>query len=524
MNSIIKKLLNREFAATASRHYSSNKEVSTTKLYINGKFIESKTNDWIDLYNPATNEVISKVPKSTKDEMEYAVSSAKEAYKSWSKTSIIRRQQIMFNLQNIIKSNMKNIAENIVLEQGKTFPDAEGDVLRGLQVVEFACSMPGNMRGHTLCEVAKDMDIISYRVPLGVTAGICPFNFPAMVPLWTIPVAVTCGNTHIIKPSEQDPGACMMLMEMLSEAGLPPGVVNVIHGQHDAVNFIIDAPDIKTISFVGGDKAGKYIYEKGSKNGKRVQCNMGAKNHGVILPDADKENTIKQIVGAAFGAAGQRCMALSVAIFVGEAKKWLPDLKANAEKLKVNFGMVPGTDFGPVISPDSKKRICSLIESGAKEGAGILLDGRGLVVPGFEKGNFLGPTILTDVTTSMKCYTEEIFGPVLVTMCVDTLDDAIKIINQNPYGNGTGLFTRSGAAARKFTHGIEVGQIGINVPIPVPLPMFSFTGTKGSFVGDTHFYGLQGVHFFTQEKTVTQLWRESDVLSSDSAMSMPVMK
>ncbi|KAL1131922.1 hypothetical protein AAG570_011533 [Ranatra chinensis] len=490
--------------------------IPTTKLFINGKTVESQTTEWIDLYNPATNELVTRVPKSTKAEMDAAVSSAKEAFKSWSKTSILTRQQIMFKFQNIIRQNMKSLAENITLEQGKTLIDAEGDVLRGLQVVEHCCSIPTLQLGETLAGVAKDLDIVSYRVPLGVTAGITPFNFPAMVPLWTIPVAITCGNTHVIKPSERDPGACMMLVEMLQEAGCPPGVVNVIHGAHAAVDFICDHPDIKAISFVGSDTAGKYIYERGSKNGKRVQSNMGAKNHGVVMADANKENTLNQLVGAAFGAAGQRCMALSTAIFVGEANDWLPELKNRAQQLKVNAGNVPATDFGPVISPEAKKRIEELIQSGVDEGAKLLLDGRGLVVKGYEKGNFIGPTILTNVKPNMRCYKEEIFGPVLVCLSADTLDEAIEIINSNPYGNGTAIFTNNGATSRKF--------VGVNVPIPVPLPMFSFTGSRGSFRGDTHFYGKQGVHFYTQVKTVTQLWRDSDVTHSKAAVAMPVMQ
>lgn len=384
---------------------------------------------------------------------------------------------------------MKELAKNITLEQGKTLVDAEGDVHRGLQVVEHSCSIPSLQLGETLSGIAKDMDTLSYRVPLGVCSGICPFNFPAMIPLWMFPVALTCGNTYVIKPSERDPGACMMLVEMLMEAGAPKGVVNVIHGQHESVNFICDHPDIKAISFVGSDQAGKYIYERGSKNGKRVQSNMGAKNHGVIMPDANKEQTLNQLVGAAFGAAGQRCMALSTAVFVGEAQNWLPDLVDRAQKLKVNAGHEPGTDLGPVISPQAKQRICDLVESGVKDGAKLILDGRGIQVPGYEKGNFIGPTILTDVKPNMKCYTEEIFGPVLVTLAVDTLDDAINLINSNPYGNGTAIFTTNGATARKFTQDIDVGQVGVNVPIPVPLPMFSFTGSRGSFLGDANFYG-----------------------------------
>ncbi|CAG2059565.1 unnamed protein product [Timema podura] len=358
-----------------------------------------------------------------------------------------------------------------------------------------------------------------------VLTGITPFNFPAMIPLWMFPVATVLGNTSIIKPSERDPGACMMLLDMFNQAGAPPGVVNVIHGAHDAVNFICDHPDIKAISFVGSDQAGKYIYERGSRNGKRVQSNMGAKNHGVIMPDANKESTLNQLVGAAFGAAGQRCMALSTAVFVGDAQSWLPDLVDRARKLKVNAGHIPGTDLGPVISPQSKQRILDLVQSGIDEGAKCLLDGRVITVPGFERGNFVGPTILSDVTVSTmlaRIFTTE--ATLLVVLNVDTLDEAITLINKNPYGNGTAIFTTNGATARKFTYEIDVGQVGVNVPIPVPLPMFSFTGSRGSFLGDAHFYGKQGVNFYTQTKTVTQMWRESDVSHSRPAVSMPVMQ
>ena len=329
-----------------------------------------------------------------------------------------------------------------------------------------------------------------------------------MIPLWMFPLALVCGNTYVLKPSERDPGAAMILMEMLEECGIPPGVVNVIHGQHQAVDFVCDNPKIKAISFVGSDTAGKYIYERGSRNGKRIQSNMGAKNHGVIMPDANKEHALNQLAGAAFGAAGQRCMALSTAVFVGESKEWINDLVEKAKKLKVNAGHVPNTDLGPVISPEAKQRICSLVESGVKEGAKLVLDGRGIKVPGYENGNFVGPTILTNVTPDMLCYREEIFGPVLLTLSANTLDEAIKLINSNPYGNGTAIFTTNGATARRFTQDIDVGQVGINVPIPgtiqslkimytifnfksstVPLPMFSFTGSRGSFLGDYNFYG-----------------------------------
>lgn len=498
--------------------------VETTKLFINGQFVESSTSDWIDLHNPATNEVITRVPKATQEEMQSAVDTAKEAFKTWSRTSILSRQQIMFNYQSLIKKNMKRLAESITREQGKTLVDAEGDVLRGLQVVEHCCSITSLQLGETMPGISKDMDTLSFRIPLGVCAGITPFNFPAMIPLWMFPTAAVCGNTSIIKPSERDPGACMLLVELLKEAGLPDGVVNVIHGEHEAVNFICDNPDIRAISFVGSDVAGKHIYERGSRNGKRVQCNMGAKNHGVVMPDANKENMLNQLVGAAFGAAGQRCMALSTAVLVGDAKDWLPELVERSSKLRVNAGHEPNADLGPVISPKAKQRILELVESGIKEGASCPLDGRSVRVPGYENGNFVGPTILANVTPDMECYKEEIFGPVLCVLTVDTLDDAINLINSNPYGNGTAIFTTNGATARKFTHEIDVGQVGINVPIPVPLPMFSFTGSRGSFLGDANFYGKAGLNFYTQVKTVTQMWRADDATDTRAATAMPVMR
>ncbi|XP_078590465.1 putative methylmalonate-semialdehyde/malonate-semialdehyde dehydrogenase [acylating], mitochondrial [Branchiostoma floridae x Branchiostoma japonicum] len=508
---------------TGSRLYASS-SAPTTKLFINGRMVESQATEWIDVHNPATNEVVTRVPKSTQAEMQAAVDAAKAAFPAWSETTILTRQQVMFKFQQFIKENMSELAKNITMEQGKTLVDAEGDVLRGLQVVEHCCSIPSLQLGETMAGIAKDMDTHTFRLPLGVTAGITPFNFPAMIPLWMFPMAAVCGNTCVMKPSERDPGATMMLVEMAKEAGLPDGVVNVIHGQHDAVNFICDNPDIKAISFVGSDTAGQYIYERGSKNGKRVQSNMGAKNHGVIMPDANKENTLNQLCGAAFGAAGQRCMALSTAVFVGEAREWIPELIERAKQLKVNAGDQPGADLGPLISPEAKQRVCDLVQSGVDQGAELLLDGRDVKVPGYENGNFVGPTILHKVDPKMKCYEEEIFGPVLVSMEVDTLDDALQVINSNPYGNGTAIFTTNGATARKFTQAVDVGQVGVNVPIPVPLPMFSFTGSRGSFRGDTNFYGKAGIQFYTQIKTVTSLWKESDVSHTRAAVAMPVQK
>lgn len=495
-----------------------------TQNVIAGVFKDSAASKWIDVHNPATNQVVTQVPQSTSAEMEAAVESAQNAFGSWSKTSPLARQQIMFKYQALIKENLKEIAKLITIEQGKTLPDAEGDVLRGLQVVEQCCANTNLLLGENLPGVTKDMDLVSYRVPLGVCAGIAPFNFPAMIPLWMFPMATICGNTYVMKPSERDPTACMALVDLLHEAGMPKGVVNVIHGQHDAVNFICDHPAIRAISFVGGDAAGKHIYDRGSSNGKKVQCNMGAKNHGVILPDANKAYTINQLIGAAFGAAGQRCMALTTAIMVGESKEWLPEIAEKASKLKVNAGHEASTDLGPVISPEAKNRINNLVQTAIDQGAKVILDGRDVKVENYPQGNFVGPTIITEMNTDMTAYKEEIFGPVLCVISVETLDDAIKLINSNPYGNGTAVFTSNGATARKFTNEIDVGQIGVNVPIPVPLPMMSFTGSRGSFLGDSHFYGKQGIHFYTETKTITSLWREEDASDLQINTAMPTPK
>lgn len=507
-----------------SLSYADGRVPATVQNVINGQWVESAADKWIDVPNPATNQVVTRVPHSTSDEMNEAVAVAKETYKTWSKTTPLARQQIFFKYQQLIKENIKDVARLITIEQGKTLPDAEGDVMRGLQVVENLCGNLNLLLGEHLPGISKDMDLTCYRLPLGVCAGIAPFNFPAMIPLWMFPTAVMCGNTYVIKPSERDPTACMALVELFKEAGCPDGVVNVIHGAHDCVNFICDHPDIRAISFVGGDAAGRHIYHRGSLNGKRVQSNMGAKNHGVIMPDANKEYTINQLVGAAFGAAGQRCMALTTAVVVGEAKQWMPEVAEKAAKLVVTAGHEAHADLGPVISPEAKQRIHNLVQSAVDQGAELLLDGRDLSVPEYPNGNFVGPTVIANMNTTMDAYKQEIFGPVLCVLYVDTLEEAVEIINKNPYGNGTAIFTKNGATARKFTAEIDVGQIGVNVPIPVPLPVMSFTGSRGSFLGDSHFYGKQGIHFYTQTKTVTSMWRESDSSDSASATAMPVQR
>lgn len=496
----------------------------TTKLFIDGELVESNTTDWLDVHNPATNQVVTKVPIATKEECNRALESAKSAYLEWSKRSIISRQGVISNYKYLIQQNMKRLAESITVEQGKTLVDSEGDITRGLQVVEFASAITSLGIDHHLHGVAKNMDTYSFRVPLGVCGGIAPFNFPAMIPLWMFPLAIVSGNTFVMKPSERVPGTTMILMDLLNRAGCPPGVVNVIHGTHDAVNFICDQPDIKAVSFVGSDRAGFHVHDRCTKARKRVQCNMGAKNHGIILPDAKKSDTLKQLVGAAFGAAGQRCMALSTAIFVGESQDWIPELVDIAKNLKVGPGHLPDIDLGPLISPQAKQRCVDLIDSGVNQGASLLLDGRGIKVEGYENGNFVGPTILSNVTTNMECYTEEIFGPVLVILKCDTFQEAVRLINENCYGNGTALFTTSGSKARQYVEETNVGQVGINVPIPVPLPMFSFTGSKKSFLGDFNFYGKAGYEFYTQMRTVTQSWPSEDNLQGKGFAAMPVLK
>ncbi|PYI12367.1 Methylmalonate-semialdehyde dehydrogenase [Aspergillus sclerotiicarbonarius CBS 121057] len=493
-----------------------------TANFLDNQFVSSKASTWIDLHDPATNNLVTRVPQSTDEELRAAVESAQKAFPAWRATSVIAKQQIMFKFVSLIRANWDRLAASITLEQGKTFADARGDVLRGLQVAETACGITTQMTGEVL-EVAKDMETRSYREPLGVVAAICPFNFPAMIPLWCIPVATVTGNCLILKPSERDPGAAMILVELAREAGFPPGVINVVHGSAKTVDFILDEPAIKAISFVGSNRAGEYIYTRGSANGKRVQANLGAKNHAAVVPDCNKNQTLNAIVGAAFGAAGQRCMALSTVVMVGESKDWLPEMAERAKALNVNGGFEEGADLGPVISPESKKRIEDLIASAEEEGATILLDGRGYKPEKYPNGNFVGPTIITNVTPEMKCYKEEIFGPVLVCLSVPTLDDAIELINKNEYGNGAAVFTCSGSTASRFQKDIEAGQVGVNVPIPVPLPMFSFTGNKKSIAGGgaNTFYGKPGLQFYTQQKTVTSLWRSEDAVSTKAHVVMP---
>lgn len=475
-------------------------------LLIGGKLVQSKSTEWRDVVNPATQEVVAQVPFATKEELDLAVANAKEAYKTWRNTSQSTRTRVMLNLQKLVRDNTAAIAKSISLEHGKTLPDAEGEVGRGLEVIEHACAMASLQLGEFADNAATGIDVYTLIQPLGVVAGITAFNFPIMLPCFMFPMAVTAGNTFILKPSEQDPSSSLMLAQLALEAGLPPGVLNVVHGGPEIAMGICDHPDIKAVSFIGSTHVGTEIYRRSSQAGKRCQAMMGAKNHCVILPDADRDVALNQLVGAAFGAAGQRCMATSVAVMVGEAKDWLPDFIERAKKLKVSIGSDRDADLGPLVSPAALKRVEGLIQQGVDEGAELLLDGRGLSVKGYEKGNFVGPTVFSGVKADMKIYSEEVFGPVLAVVCVDTLEEAVEFINQNPNGNGVAIFTQDGGAARYFQHNIDVGQIGINIPIPVPVAWFSFTGSRASKLGDLGPNGKQAVHFWTQTKTVTARW------------------
>jgi len=483
-------------------------------LFIGGQYVQSNTDRWHDVVNPATQEILARVPLATADEVDAAVQAGKRAFATWKKTPIGQRARIFLRYQQLIRENMASLAATLTAEQGKTLADAEGDVFRGLEVVEHAAGIANLQLGELANNVAGGVDTYTLLQPLGVCAGITPFNFPAMIPLWMFPMAIATGNTFVLKPSEQAPLVTMRLVELAVEAGIPAGVLNVVHGAEEAVNAICDHEDIKAVSFVGSSRVGTHVHQRATLAGKRVQCMMGAKNHGVVLPDANKQHSIDALVGAAFGAAGQRCMALSVAVLVGEARNWIPEIVERARALRVGAGK-DNPDLGPVISKTAKSRVESLIASGIEQSAVLQLDGRKPNVDGdLAEGNFVGPTIFSGVRPEMEIYTQEIFGPVLCLVEVETLDEAIQLINENPNGNGTAVFTQSGAASRKFQEEIDVGQVGINIPIPVPVPTFSFTGSRASKLGDLGPYGKQVVLFYTQTKTVTTRWFDDEVSSS----------
>ncbi|VVA35939.1 PREDICTED: methylmalonate-semialdehyde [Prunus dulcis] len=506
-------------ATTSGGSSEQNNQPLKVPNFIGGKFVDSQGCSIIDVVNPATQEVVSHVPLTTYEEFKAAVSSAKQAFPSWKNTPITTRQRIMFKLQELIRRDIDKLAMNITIEQGKTLKGAENDVLRGLEVVEHACGMATLQMGEFVPNASNGIDTYCIREPLGVCAGICPFNFPAMIPLWMFPIAVTCGNTFVLKPCENNPGASMILAALAKEAGLPNGVLNIVHGTHDVINYVCDDDDIKAVSLVGSNTAWMHIYARAVARGKRVQSNIGGKNHAIIMPDASMDATLNALVTAGFGAAGQRCMTLNTAVFVGGSRPWESEILEHVRALKVNVGTDPSADLGPVITKEVKDCICRLVQSSVESGARLLLDGRNVRVPGYENGNFIGPTILCDVTTNMDCFKEEIFGPVLLCMQAASLEEAISIINRNRYGNGASIFTTSGIAARKFQNEVEAGLVGINVPVPIPLPFSSFDGSKASFGSDLNFCGKAGVQFYTQIKTVAQQWK--DLPSLEVSLPLP---
>ncbi|WP_395343872.1 CoA-acylating methylmalonate-semialdehyde dehydrogenase [Ningiella sp. W23] len=486
---------------------------------IDGQFRQSDSDEFIELTNPANNEVIAHVPLSGTQDLEDAVASAKSAFESWKKVPISERARVMLRYQHLLKENHDDIAQTLSKETGKTFEDAKGDVWRGIEVVEQAANIASMMMGETVENVARDIDTYSMIQPLGVCLGITPFNFPAMIPLWMFPMAIAAGNTFVLKPSEQDPMTPMKLAKLFIQAGAPKGVLNIVHGTKDQVNHLLEHPDIKAVSFVGSVPVGQHIYRTATHNMKRAQCFAGAKNHSVIMPDANKDKVLNNLVGSSVGAAGQRCMAISVAVFVGESAGWIPELAEKIAQVKPGLWDDSDAGFGPLINPQAKARVLSLIRAGKDEGAKCLVDGSEFSLKGHESGNWVGPTVFSDVTPTMSIYQEEIFGPVLCCVHVKTLDEALALVNANPYGNGTSIFTASGAAARHYQSNVEVGQVGINVPIPVPLPFFSFTGWKNSFYGDLHAYGKQAIRFYTETKTITARWFDDE---SDSGPNMTI--
>ncbi|UXI04020.1 CoA-acylating methylmalonate-semialdehyde dehydrogenase [Photobacterium sp. TY1-4] len=480
-------------------------------LLIDGEFRQSQSLQWIDVTNPADNNVIAKLPCATEDEIEEAIESAAAAFQTWKEVPVPERARLMLSYQHLLKTHHDELAELLSSETGKIFADAKGDVWRGIEVVEQAANISSLMMGETVENVATNIDTYSMIQPLGVCSGITPFNFPAMIPLWMFPMAIAAGNTFILKPSDQVPLTAMRLAELFLEAGAPKDVLQIVHGQKDQVDYLLKHPTIRTVSFVGSVPVARHIYQTGTHHLKRVQAFAGAKNHMVVMPDANKAQVINNLVGSSVGAAGQRCMAISVAVLVDGAKEWIPDLKEALAKVHPGAWDDTEAGYGPLISPQAKNRVLSLIEQGKAQGAVCELDGSHCEVTGYPDGNWVGPTLFSGVNPEMSIYQEEIFGPVLICVEVDSLEEAIELVNNNPYGNGTSIFTACGAAARKYQHEIQVGQVGINVPIPVPLPFFSFTGWRGSFYGDLHAYGKQAIRFYTETKTVTARWFDDDI-------------
>ena len=495
----------------------------TLSLWINGQRKQSASSRFADVTNPASGEVIRQVPLANRADVDSAVAAAKAAFPGWRDTPPLRRSRVLNKFRELLETHRAELAQLASEEHGKTLEDAAGSVQRGIEVVEFAVGAPHLLKGEHAENVGRGVDCHSMLQPIGVCTGITPFNFPAMVPMWMFPIAIACGNTFILKPSEKVPSCSLRMAELFKEAGLPDGVFNVVPGDKEAVDALLVHPDVRAVSFVGSTPIAKYIYETAAHHGKRVQALGGAKNHAVVLPDAALDFTADAIMGAAYGSAGERCMAISTVVAVGDvADALVAKLKERAEKLVVGPGNRKGVDMGPVISAPHRDKIVGYIDSGVKQGAKLVTDGRGIRVEGYERGFFVGPTLFDNVSTTMDIYRDEIFGPVLIVLRVASLDEAIRMINSNPYANGTAIFTTSGGAARRFQNEIEVGMVGINVPIPVPMAFFSFGGWKASLFGDLHMHGMEGVYFYTRTKAITTRWPEVAERSA-STLTMPTL-
>jgi malonate-semialdehyde dehydrogenase (acetylating)/methylmalonate-semialdehyde dehydrogenase len=473
--------------------------------WIDNKPFTGTVERWGDVFDPATGNVQAQVAMASADDVDAVVASSRAAFETWRDVSLARRTAIMFKFRDLVEQHKDDIARLLVSEHGKVFSDAQGEVQRGLEVIEFACGIPQLIKGEFNENVSTAVDTYSIRQPVGVVAGITPFNFPAMVPMWMYPIAIACGNTFILKPSEKDPSSPTFSAELFAEAGLPDGVLNVVHGDKVAVDRILEHPDIAAVSFVGSTPIAQYVYETGTRNGKRVAALGGAKNHMVVLPDADMDLAADAAVSAAYGSAGERCMAISVLVTVGDAAdRLMPKVVERLEKVKVAPGLDDGAEMGPLVTAAHRDRVAGYIDKGVEEGATLVADGRNLI--GEQDGFFVGPTLFDNVTPEMAIYRDEIFGPVLSTVRVDSYDQAMRLIDDNPWANGVAIFTNDGGAARKFQNEVEVGMVGVNVPIPVPMAYHSFGGWKASLFGDARMYGMEGVNFYTRLKVITSRW------------------
>ena len=481
--------------------------MTTIAHLINGETVSSNGRT-TQVFNPSIGSAVREIELADRATMQLAIDAAKAAFPAWRNTPPAKRAQVMFRFKQLLEANVDKIVALISEEHGKTLEDATGELQRGIENVEYACGAPELLKGEYSRNAGPNIDSWSDFQPLGVVAGITPFNFPAMVPLWMYPLAIVCGNCFILKPSERDPSSTLLIASLLLEAGLPKGVMNVVNGDKDAVDALIEAPEVKALSFVGSTPIAEYIYSEGTKRGKRVQALGGAKNHAVILPDADMDNTVNALMGAAYGSCGERCMAISVAVCVGDqvADTLIEKLTPKIKALKIGAGTSSGLDMGPLVTGAARDKVKGYVDAGVTEGATLVVDGRDLVVPGNESGYFLGGSLFDNVTSEMSIYTDEIFGPVLVIVRVKSLEEAMQLINDHEYGNGTCIFTRDGEAARLFCDEIEVGMVGVNVPLPVPVSYHSFGGWKRSLFGDLHAYGPDGVRFYTKRKTITQRW------------------